>query len=320
MPAPRVVKEIVASVLVIGMTFAAAILWRDNLDILQGADFSAYVSFLAPLGILLLAGVCFLVAAAFIQTPWIGYGMAIAGVGLPYVLTHTSLATLGALGAGAVGVFYALYRMRKEYAFQHHFSISKIAFAGLGMYFTVAALIVSVYYVETIDREKAIFAILPRSLFDAALQPTSEWAESFLGVPELDPTASVDDTLITLLQEQMRSRGIADVSLPPEDLRRLLSVQRENLKRQLGITFTGKEKIKDVLYNSAIDRFEELLGPYRRYLPLAAGISFFLAFKAITYPLYYLAVFIAFLLIQLLRVGRIVKSETQTIEVERLTF
>ena len=314
------IKETIAAAAAIGMTLAAAVLWRADLDILQGSDLGAYVSFLVPLALLLGAGCFFLIAATFIRTPWMGYGMAIAAVGVPYFFASFSSLTVMAGCVSAGGIVYALHRMRKEYAFQHHFSISKIAYAGLGLYFTAVSLIVSVYYVGTIDREKAIFAILPRSVFDATLTPTSDWMESFLGVPELDPTASVDDTLVTLLEEQMRSRGITDVSLPPDDLRRLLSVQRENLKRQLGVTFTGKEKIKDVLYNSAIDRLGELLGPYQRYLPLAAGITFFFALKTITYPLYYLTVFVTFLLIQLLRMGRIVKSETQTIEVERLTL
>ncbi|KKW18963.1 MAG: hypothetical protein UY61_C0071G0001, partial [Candidatus Adlerbacteria bacterium GW2011_GWC1_50_9] len=52
----------------------------------------------------------------------------------------------------------------------------------------------------------------------------------------------------------------------------------------------------------------------------AAAMVFFLAFKAFTWPLYFISMLLTYILIRLMVFATIVREEKVTIEVEKLVF
>ena len=75
-----------------------------------------------------------------------------------------------------------------------------------------------------------------------------------------------------------------------------------------------------MLNRAIIERLEDLLGPFVQYLPLLSAFAFFFAFKALTFPLYFMSVALTAGLIRALRMATIITIESQQIEVERLTL
>lgn len=283
--------------------------WHKNISIILTGEFGDYINFILPLAALITAGSVFLLLGLFVKNIWIAYTAAVISIGVPFFLVEAVSVALGTLVLNLFLIAFALHGIRKEYAFSLGFSVSKTAKAGLTVFFTVASLIISLFYLSELSTEKALAAFFPKSALNFTLKNISGSLESITGIPDVSPDTTVDQVLTQLLRQKLGSKDI------PVNM---IAAERKEFAQKYGINIKGNEKISDVFYRSVTDYIYRLLGPYQQYLPFAAAAAFFLAFKTLTIPLYYATVFFTFLLIKLMLWSKILRSEKQQVEVEKL--
>lgn len=318
-------KEVILAILIAVLNIAVFWFWFKAAPLLAGGEFKNYGSFIVPVGGLILSASLFSLAALFAKNKWLAYSSAVIAIGAPYMLAKATALTIGIGLASITLIILAVHRIRKEYSLSLGFSLSKTTKVGLPIYFTIASLIVSVFYFGNITEEKALSSILPKSALNFTLKNLAGPLESLSNLPRgfiefLNPESTVDEALLKLVEKQSHDQGIDITKVPRQELLRALSSQRGEFAKVLGIKLDGQQKIGDVFYNVISRRIEELLGPYKKYLPVASAIAFFLAFKTFTIPLYYLTTLVTFLLIKIMVWSKILRSEKQQIEVERLTL
>lgn len=315
-------KEVVLGIFAVILNIAVFWFWFRAAPLMAAGEFQNYGNFIIPLAGLVIAASLFALAALFIENKWLIHGSIVLGIGTPYLFVQANTAVIVLLVITLLFSAFAAYRIRKEFIFSLGFSLSKTTKAGLPIYFTVASLIISIFYFSNITEEKALSSILPKSAVGFALKNLSGPLGSLTGLnlPTLKPEATVDEILLKLVEEELKSQDVAVSRLPRPELTRAIAAQREGLAKNFGIKLKGQEKLGDVLYNTISQRTEELLGPYKKYLPVASAVAFFLAFKTLTLPLYYLTILVTFFLLKVLILSKIIRSEKQQIEVEKLTI
>lgn len=313
-------KEVVLGILVALFNLAVFWFWFKITPLIAGGEFQNYGSFIIPVGGLILAASFFLLSAIFVKNKWLVYGSILMGLGAPYLFIPAhSISILLFVASLALAVF-AVYRVRGELNFSLNFSLFKTAKAGLPIYFTVASLIISVFYLTQIQNQEPISTLFPKPALNFALDKFSGPISSLTGLPAIKPEKRVDELLYDLLREQLKAQGVSEEKIPKKELEILLAGQRDQIAKQFGIRLNGQEKAVDAFYEIVTEKVKELLGPYQQYLPLVSALAFLLAFKTLTIPLYYVTIFLSFILIKLMLLIKILKSEKQQIEVERMTF
>lgn len=304
-------KELVLGTLAVLVITVAFWLWHKNISIILTGEFGDYINFILPLAVLIAAGSVFLLMGLLVKNIWIAYMAAVISIGASYFFVEAAPVVLGTLVLSVLLIAFALHSIRKEYALSFGFSVSKTAKAGLTIFFTVASLVISLFYLSGLSAEKALAAFFPKSALNFTLKNISGSLESIIGIPGVSPDATVDQVLVKLLRQKLGSKDI------PVNV---IAIEREEFAKKYGINIKGGEKISDVFYRAVTDYISRLLGPYQQYLPFAAAAAFFLAFKTLTIPLYYATVFFTFLLIKLMFWSKILRSEKQQVEVEKLTL
>lgn len=295
-------------------------LWQRAMPLIMAGEFKDFFGFIAPILGLALASTLFGMAATWVTNPRFLYPILIAGLVLPLVFVEPKNMAVALAVLVAILASSAIFRTRKEYELSLGFSATKIFKTCLPLYFTIASLIIAAFYFSGLDEEKAISSILPRSTLNFFLNRLSGPLTSELGLPHLSPDATVDEVLVDVVAGQLQAQGIGTDRLSKAELARAITTERQELSRQYGITLKGGEKVSDVFYNTITLRLQDLLGPYREYLPYVSAVAFFFAFKALTIPLYYVSLLMGILLIKILRAGKILRSEKKTIEIERFSL
>jgi len=317
------IKEINLGISASAASVAAFWLWKtEAIPGIVAGDFHGWMRFAAPVAGLAAAAALFALSAMFIRDRRIAYGAGIIGVAAPYLFSDATRAALILLGVCAVGAAFAVRKIRREFSLSIGFSVSKIARAGLSLYFTVACVIISFFYAGALDSKNALAAILPKPAFDLTLHYflNSSFARSVTGLPVMRRGVTADELLDMLAREQLKKQGISPTSIPAADMARLRRAEHDDIARQYGISFQGNEKVQDIFYAAVAQHADELMGPYRAYLPAISALAFFFALKALTLPLYLLALVLAFVLIKGLLSATVLKRATEQIEVERITF
>lgn len=313
-------KEFVLGFLAIGGSVAAFWLWHRAAAALASGEFGGATIFIFPAITLLLAAAFFGLSSLFIQNARVAYGVAAVSVGAAYFfLDATGMVLLAALASILMAV-WAARRIRKEYRFSLGFSIGKLFNSGLPAYFTAFSIAVSVFYFSMLNEERAFAALLPRQALEFTLENFSGPLEYLVGFSLLHPEATVNEVWEELALQQLEERGISSSNLAPSEIQRLTDLQRDGLESQFGVALRGDEKIGDVLSHIIAERIRDLLGPYAAYLPAAAAIAFFLAFKTFTWPLYYVTLVIVWVIIKFMAAAKILVSEKKQIEITRLTL
>lgn len=291
-------------------------LWHEVTPKIVAGEFQNYIDFLLPVSGLIFTGTFFALGALFIQNNWVLYPIAAISIGVPFLFTPATITALTGLAISILFIIYALWRIKIEAKHSLGFSVFKFLKAGLPLYFTIVSLLISIFFFSQIgeDEDRAFAALLPKSAIEIAIGPI----QSLLGLSAAKPNSTVDEAFTKLITEQLKSQGINNIS--QSELAKLLRDQREELSRNFGLKLSGQEKISDILYEFASRRFRELLGPYKEYLPYASAITFFFAFKAFTFPIYYLTLLITYLLIKFMLLTKILRSEKTQVEVEKLTL
>mgnify|MGYP001610514183 CR=1 FL=1 len=312
-------------ILVLAMAVAngvAFFLWKMILPDIVSGQFTGYINFIYPVAALLASAVLFSLAALFIKKGFIIYPAAIVALGASYLLVPATNFVLGALGVSLIIITLAVHRIRHEFLFSLGFGASRILKVGLPLYFTSTALLFSIFYIELIDQKGAARALVPKSALDFTLKYflESDYMQSLTGLPGITRDSTVNEVIDGLIKEELKNQAVSSSEVSVQDLEKLRATQREDLARQYGIALSGEEKLGDVLYIVIAERVEELLGPYKQYLPVVVFLTFFFAFKAFTFPLYFIALFFTYLLIKLLIFAKIINTSVYQIEVEKLSL
>lgn len=315
-------KEIVFAVLTMCVSIAAFWLWYKIMPLVAAGEFGTYKKFLLPFIALILASVFFAIAALFIRNHYLVYPALMIGSGAPYFFMPANIVSILTLILSVGGAFFAARHIRKEYLFSLSFSLTKTLKAGLPLYFTVASLIISVFFFSQLTEEKVISTLLPKSAFTLILEKMQGPLVSITGFsfPKISSKTTVDELLNGILQEQLKSQGLQISQLPAKELNALRQSFLLELNKKYGVKAGGKEGAIDLFYDTISRYLRVFLDPYKFYLPYASALAFFFAIKALTLPLYYISMIAAFLLIKILVFSKILRSEKQQIEVERLTL
>ena len=315
----RAWKEIILGILTTSALISTLWFWKTILpQILSGT--LDYQNFFLPLGMAVASATLFLCTALFIKTIWMSYCFPIVGIIGGILFSGFNYTTLIVSGICLLLTLSAIHRVRREFMLSHGFSLSKLSKAGLPLFFTILSLAIALLYTEHITDKNAINAFLPKSAFTVLLGSLSRPLSSLTGLPSINPHATIDETINSIVQEELKKQGIIVDETSKAELQRLVTTQRNVLAKQYGIRVNGNEKTSDILYTLAADRVTDLLGPYTAYLPIVAGAGFFFAFKALTIPLYYLALLAVFLLIKIGIASKILTREQRQITVERLVL
>lgn len=312
-------KELIVAALAVVSGILVFWLWSGRMAVVQGGDIRGYSALILPIAGVCFSGALFAFAALFIRNSRIAYPAAAVAVGSPYFLLPADSVVLGTFVLSIFLILFAVRRIRGEYALSVGFSISKIVKDGLPLYFTVAALIISVFYLHQTNKQKDTF--IPRPALDYTIRWLTQNPAVFdsFGFPAINPDMTIDEVLRNFLLRELE--GQADGrKIPEAELTRLIFEQRLVLSKQYGIDIQGREKIGDVLSRAVQSYMERLLGPYKEYLPFATATAFFFAFKTLTLPLYYITLLLTYILIKLAFYGNILKREKEKIEVERVMF
>ena len=313
-------KEIILGTLTVIAGVMNAYLWRE---LIVRGDWRAASVYSLPVVALFVFAILFALSASFIKHSFLRNSSAIlAGAGgylfIPHAPGVLALALLSALGA-----WYAADAIAAEYASASYFSARKIFRGGLPIFFTAAAVMLSVFYYVSASGEKNP-VLLPKAVFDVALPLLEQPLQGIL--PGFQPGASIDDLILTLAAKQSAriagQAGLeADISkLPAGERDKLVREGRRTLSEQLGLPLTGREKSGEVLYKAANIQITKFAGPYEKYFPLIAAAGFFIAIKSITLPIYWITLLLVFFVVKLLIATKILKEETETIQVKRITL
>ncbi|MBI3273745.1 MAG: hypothetical protein HYZ69_01235 [Candidatus Colwellbacteria bacterium] len=291
--------------------------WQRDISRIVSGVSKNYLSFLFPFFGLMLAAAFFSLSALFVKNRNIAYASALAGAGIPFFFVEATSIVIGTFFLSMALAAIAVAKIRREFTLTLGFSASKILKQGLPIYFTIASLIVTVFYLSGLDDKKALASFLPKSAIDASFNLPIAQA---LNLPPINAKTTVDEFLSGLLKEQLQSQGALPSEIRESELTRAIGAERRKFSEQYGIALQGNERVADVFYAAITGYIEKILGPYKRYLPFAAAAAFFFAFKTLTFFLYYLTLPLVFLLIRLMIASTLLKKEKQNIAVEKLTL
>lgn len=314
-------SEIVVAAICIAVHVAVFSFWARTVPyITAGHSFDRYADLTIALVGTVVAATLFSIVAMFVRSRWISYPAAFIAVSAPFLSASSTAVTAGAFFASMIFLGNAVHRIRKDFFLSIGFSVSKSLRSGIGPYFTVFALILSLFYLTSLNQRDAVATLLPRAAFNFTFKRLAEPFTSATGLTGVDPNTPVDDLLLQIVEEQLRTKGVPISQIKPVERNRLLQLQRVEIAGRYGITLTGGERVGDVFYRTATARIEDFLGPYKKYLPYISVTAFFIAFKSLSFPLHYIVLGVVYLLIKWLRAVKILKVEKQQIEVERLTL
>ncbi len=314
------VKEAILAILCTAAVIGSLVLWRSTTQLIAEEAFNSYGQFIASISLLVLAASLFGIAAIFVRNSWIMYFSVGISVGVPFLFIPANSLVLSVMGACILFAVLALRRIRKDFSLSLGFSVANMFKGGIPLFLTVYGIIISLFYLNDVQKKDAIRAIFPRTAFNVTIRALGGPLRSLVGNEPFTPDETVDEFFQGLIKKQLGDRGIQINQVSHKELQRLLTQQRSEIARSYGIKLTGNEKLGDVFYTTIIEKISDLLGPYRVYVPYASALTLFLAFKTLSLFLHIIIIGVAFLIIRLMITMGIVVCKKEQIEVERLTL
>lgn len=312
-------KEFALCVLSAASNISAFWAWRQVIAPALAGEFWNYRQFILPASLLIVGAVCFSLAGLLVRNQALLVLWTIIAVLVPYFFALPI--TLLTVSVMILHLFFSLAAfslIRKKVVVSLEYRVSRFLRGGLSLYLTMASLLISLFYFNQVDERKVFSLFLPRPVFDFTIRSFSGTLHTLTGFPRIAPEQTVDEVLEKMLRDQLASQGISFDAVGKEELNRLLNMQRAEFMKNFETQLGGHEKIGTVFYAAVSDRIKNILGPYQRYLHLGSAIVFFLTFKTMTVPLYFISVFLTFLLIKLLIFANVIRKEKESVEVERL--
>lgn len=203
----------------------------------------------------------------------------------------------------------------KEASFRIH--LSRILSLALLWFFTGLAFVVaSFYYFYQAKLPLESFKVPPN-----LTNFTISFLDDFLGSGKLGRTITLDISIDDYLKKSLLSEGgISKEHLNDPRISALInseiSKSRDELNREYNLHLTGQEKISQVLASFITAKINEILGPYRKYIPLALAFGLFIALRAIAFIYVNIVVGIVWVLLKLLMLFGLVKIEKVMVEKE----
>lgn len=312
------VKEVILAVVSMCAIIGSFLLWRTTAHLMAEQAFNSYNQFIASVGFLVIASSLFGISAIFIRNPKMVYTSLGISVIVPFFFIPATNLGYVTVGVCLLLTLFAVRRIRKEFGLSFGFSVASLFKTAIPLFLTVCGVIISLFYLNDIQNKDAIQAIFPRPAFNISIRALGGPLRSITGNESFTPDETVDQFFLELAKKQLADRGIKISQVPPAELNRLLVQQRTEIARSYGIKLTGHELLGDVFYTTIIERVNDLLGPYRVYAPYASAVTFFLAFKTLSVFLYLVVVAVAFLIIKLMIMMKLVVRKKEQVEVDRL--
>lgn len=314
------IKEVVLGILLIITSIGSLWLWRSTTTAIAEELFNSYGQFLTSIGALVIAASLFGIAAIFVKTSWIIYASAGIGVIVPFFFISANSIVIAMMAVCVLLSLFAVKRTRREFNLSLGFSVASMFKAGVPLFLTIFGIIISVFYFTDVQKKDAVRTIFPRTAFDITIRALGGPLKSLSGNVSFGPEDTVDQVFQGLIKKQLESKGVLLNQVSQKELQRLLEAQRDEIADAYGIKLTGKEKLGDVFYTTIIEKISDLLGPYRVYVPYASALTFFLAFKTLSFVLYFAVLAFSYILIKLMIVATILTTKKEQIEVERLSL
>lgn len=220
-----------------------------------------------------------------------------------------------------LGMFFVLgcavfgwHQIQKERSSIPVFRISRILGTGLPLFLTALSLGISLFYYNSYQSTGPV-VLVPRQTFNFFL-PYGLKATKGIFSPgfAIDPDSRVNDLLLTLIKNEAGNHINLD-SLSPSQTNTILAEERKSFSRELGVSIRGDEKVRDLFYEVAEKKAENLAGPYTNYIPLVFAIGVFFAFKALSWPVYWLIIAICGILLWAGKKAHLIGEEIKTITV-----
>lgn len=317
------IKEIILALLSLASGFWAFKIWHDAIPAIIVGSLKTYMGVIYLVAPIVTAAALFSLVALFIKSKWLVFLFSALALSGPYLLIRADNTTIPAAAVTILLALWVAFRIRKEKNMSLGFSAHKILKAGMPLYFTTAAIVMAVFYFETVnpDTGVGIVQIVPKSVSRLILNLLSHQAESLVGVPlNIKPEVTVNEVLSQLIIAQSKKEGVSLSPMPSAQMDRLINLERRDLSARFGVNLRGDENILDAFHGIVVERLKGILGPYQSYLPLIAALAFFLAFKTFSWSLYYLMILLDLLLIKIAVSVKLLKSEKKQIEVQTLSL
>lgn len=313
-------KETVLCIFYICVVASSFWFWRSSTQAIAEEVFNSYGQFIASIGSLILAASLFGIAAIFVRTSWILYVSAALSIISAFLFVPLTNIAFVICALCVLLTLFAARRIRKDASLSWGFSVANMFKSGVPLFLTVVSIILSLFYLNDVQAKDAIRSIFPRSAFNVTIRALGGPLKSLSGNERFTPEETVDEFFQGLVKKQLNDQGIHIDQVSQKELKRLLTAQRDEIAKAYGIKLKGDEKLGDVFYTTIIERINDLLGPYRVYVPYASAITFFLAFKTVSLFLYFIVIGVAFLLVKFMIMMNILIRKKEQIEIERLTL
>ncbi len=222
---------------------------------------------------------------------------------LPYILGMAplvyffgnSLIGIAAYVLLCLSALISFSRVQRELKSRITFHISILLRQGLPTLLTAFSLACAIgYYVQTAHAPErvTIRQILPKNVFTGIFQNTAPVLSK-----TLFPGFEENDTINSYIEKQLRLSGADIQRFSPKERERILKEARTQLfSKALGDAvsreITGTERLVDVFYEITALRSEKFLEPYRRFVPLALAVGFFLFLRTAALPYGWVIIFI----------------------------
>ncbi|MBI2639934.1 MAG: hypothetical protein HYW90_03565 [Candidatus Sungbacteria bacterium] len=306
------VKELIIAILVVTSGIFNAYLWKQLVFL---GVFSDGVLFSLPIASLFLFATALALVAMLGETLWLGVAAVFAAFTGSFFFVRASMPVISGLVLTLLFGLLAYRSIRKAAKSENTFGVNKVLRQGLPFFFTAVAVMVSIFYFSRIivsDEQ----TFIPETAFELTLPYLEDALQNI--IPGFQASASVDELLRKNAEDQLKSTGISQTSR--SQIEKLVEEQRKVLEQGLGINVSGKERAGNLIYRLANQKIEDFLGEYKRYVPYLSAFGFFLAIKALTFPLYLISLGVVWGSIKMLLALGVIKRETVSVEVERLTL
>lgn len=311
------VKEAILGLGTLCFSFASGYFWRSIGVIGADDGVSGVFIYAEILSILLFA--CFFALYSLVHANKAGFWIVLAGSSAALFLSYPFQDVFFAgIAASAILFFLSSLFIRREARAQARLHWHSILRAGLRKFFTGLSIGFTIIFFAIISpRGKLQDAVIPKPVFNAFMPLLERPAQGL--VPGFSLENTVDEALLNAIKE--KAAADIDVSrLPKTQVLQFIAVQRAELNKQFGTRFTGEEIVSDALYVVIAKKLDEYVAPYKRYVPAAISIGYFVTLQFI-FLLFIWMLYIVFPLITfaLLKAG-FLKQKSVIVEKEIISL
>lgn len=321
-------KEATVAIIMTATQIGFFILLERSISLLSQGELTNSKEVILVILLLVISAVAFSLSALLVRSIYITGAGLIGGITLTFIILPNFLRLIPGYILGVSLASAALVQIKREVSRSTGFYLSHLLKSGLPLYLTAISVIAATNYAAYISKEKPLGTMLPRSALNYVLNWVSgEKQQGGLGFGAFDPNKTLEQALYELSQEEITATirdelgtNSIEATIYKEQIEKMVAERKASLSKEIGVALSGKEKIADVVRLLASKKLEQILGSYAQYLPFVSVIAFFLAFKALTFPLYYMTILIVFLLVRLMLLLNILVKRSKTITVNTVSL